>query len=72
MHIYETNHFWGMHFFWWIAWITLLIWIFATPYPIPGQRSRKDAAMDILKRRFATGEIGIEEFQERKSQLESK
>ncbi|OFZ54635.1 MAG: hypothetical protein A3D92_22590 [Bacteroidetes bacterium RIFCSPHIGHO2_02_FULL_44_7] len=72
MYMHESYHFWGMHFFWWIVWIIMLIWIFATPYKIPGQRTKGDAPIDILKKRFALGEIGIDEFQERKKHLESK
>jgi putative membrane protein len=48
----------------------LLFWIFATPYDIPGQRRRKDSPLEILKRRFANGEIKIEEYQEKKKLLE--
>ena len=35
------NYYWGMNFIWWFAWIMLLIWIFAIPYDIPGQRRIK-------------------------------
>lgn len=30
-HMYNWD-FWGMHLFWWVIWIVLLIWIFATPW----------------------------------------
>lgn len=65
-----NNHFWGMHIFWWIVWIIVLVWIFATPYDIPGQRKKKDAPLDILKKRFARGEITKEEYEEKKQFLE--
>jgi putative membrane protein len=65
-----NNHFWGMHVFWWIIWIIVLIWIFAIPYDIPGQRKKKDAPLDILKKRFARGEITKEEYEEKKQFLE--
>ena len=42
----------GMHFIWWFLWIFILIWIFATPYEIPGQRSKKGSPLDILKKVF--------------------
>ncbi len=69
MHYYN-NYFWGMHFFWWVAWIIFIIWIFATPWDIPGQRRKKDTPMDILKKRFANGEITKEEFEEKKKILQ--
>ena len=69
MHYYE-GHFWGMHFIWWIIWLVLLIWIFATPYDIPGQKKKKDAPLDILNRRYANGELSKEEYEERKKVLQ--
>lgn len=68
-HVYE-GHFWGMHWVWWILWIILVFWIFATPWNIPGQRKRKDSPLEILKRRYASGEIDTAEYQERKQLLE--
>ncbi len=68
---YEHYQAFGMHFFWWGLWIFFLIWIFATPYEIPGQRSKKGSPLDILKKRFATGEIKIGEFIEMKKTLEA-
>lgn len=58
-----------MNFIWWFLWIIVLIWIFAIPYNIPGQRTQKDSPLDILKKRFASGEITKEEFQEHKKIL---
>jgi len=63
--------FWGMNLFWWFVWIILLIWIFALPYDIPSQRKRKDSPLDILQKRFASGEITKEEYQEKKKILEN-
>ncbi|MBB5396837.1 SHOCT domain-containing protein [Mucilaginibacter sp. AK015] len=56
-----------MHLVWWFLWVCLLIWIFATPYDIPGQRKRRDSPLDILKKRFAAGEITKDEYRERKN-----
>ena len=68
-HTYEGGHFWGMHLIWWIIWIVVIIWIFATPWDIPGQRTKKDTPLDILKKRFANGEITKEEFDNMKKTL---
>ena len=62
--MYNDYHFWGMHFIWWFVWLSLLFWIFATPYDIPGQRIRRDSPLDILKKRFASGKITKEEYEE--------
>jgi len=64
------NNFWGMDIIWWFAWIMLMFWIFATPYDVPGQRKRKDSPLDILQKRFASGQILNEEYQEKKAILE--
>jgi putative membrane protein len=66
-----NNYFGGMHLLWWVVWIMMLIWIFALPYRIPFQRYKKDSPLDILQRRFASGEITNEEYQEKKKILEN-
>jgi len=68
---YDGYHFWGMHLIWWFVWLMLLFWIFATPYGIPGQRYRKDTPLDILKKRYASGQINDKEYQEKKRIIES-
>jgi putative membrane protein len=66
---YNEYSFWGMHMFWWIVWMILLFWIFATPYDIPGQRRTMSSPLDILQKRFAAGKITKEEYQEAKVTL---
>jgi len=63
-------YYWGMHLIWWMLWIVVLIWIFALPYNIPGQRFRDDSPLRILKKRLAAGQITIAEYQEMKKVLE--
>jgi putative membrane protein len=63
------NNYGGMNFIWWIIWLFFIFWIFATPYKIPGQRMRKDSALDILQKQFAGGTITKEEYQEKKKIL---
>lgn len=59
--------FWGMNLIWWVIMLVLFIWIFATPYEIPGQRRKKESPFENLKRRYAEGEINTIEFKEQKS-----
>jgi putative membrane protein len=66
---YHGFAFWGMDMIWWIVWILLMFWIFATPYKIPGQRYRPDTPLDVLQKLFASGEITTEEYNERKKIL---
>nr|MBC7613947.1 SHOCT domain-containing protein [Pseudopedobacter sp.] len=60
----------GMNFIWWIVWMILIFWIFATPYRIPGQRHKKDTPLDILQKRFASGIISEDEYQQKRKILE--
>ena len=67
---YDNYYFWGMHLAWWFVWLFLLFWIFVTPYDIPGQRTKNNTPLDILKKRLASGQINKEEYQEKKKILE--
>lgn len=70
MHFFN-DHFAGMHFVWWVIWLILLIWIFFVPADIPYQKTKKESPLDILKKRFAQGEISKEEYEESKKVLKS-
>ena len=70
--MYNENYYWGMNLIWWVVWVLLLVWIYAIPYDIPGQRRKKDSALDILKKRFANGQINLEEFHNMKKNIEQK
>ena len=74
---------WGMHPMWWGAWglgmmlMVLLFWVLVIVGLVVGIRwlvgqgreSRSDAALQILRERYATGEINKEEFEARKRDL---
>jgi putative membrane protein len=68
--MYYNNYYWGMNPIWWILWILLLFWVFALPYDIPGQRKRKDSALQILRNRFAAGQITAKEYEDMKKNLQ--
>ena len=59
------NNYGGMNLIWWFIWGIMIFWIFATPYNIPGQRMRKDSPLEILRKRFASGTITKEEYNEK-------
>lgn len=69
--MYYENYYWGMNLLWWVIWFVFIFWIFATPYDIPGQRRRKNSPLDVLKHRYAAGEITPEEYETMKKILES-
>ena len=64
----------GMHMAWWVFWILLIILFFAFLEAEPKQKAkrRRENPVDILKRRYAAGEITTEEYEERKGRLEEK
>jgi putative membrane protein len=68
--IYDS-YYWGMHSIWWLVWLLFLIWIFALPYDIPFQRSRRESPLEILRKRFAAGQVTKEEYHDRKKILEA-
>lgn len=43
---------------------------FATPYNMPGQRKRNEDPLYILQKRFVTGLINTEEYNDKKGLLE--
>lgn len=65
-------NFYGMHLIWWFIWFVMMLWIFATPLYVPFQDKKRDSPLDILKKRFASGHISKEEYQDQKSILETK
>jgi putative membrane protein len=64
------EHFWGMHWIWWILWLGFISWIFLTPWDVPGQRRNSNSPLEILKKRYAAGEINKQEYEEMKKTIE--
>ncbi len=66
---YEGWGFWGMHVFWWLFWIILIVGFFALIDPRPRNRPR-ETPLELLQRRYAAGKISSVEYEERKAKLE--
>ena len=65
------GHFMGGGFMW-IVWILIIAGIFFLfQNAIKGRSTDKETPMDILKKRYARGEIDDEEFKQRHKELES-
>lgn len=60
--------FWGMHLFWWLFWVVLLLAFFSLATPVPRRRVR-ETPLEVLQRRYAAGEISTGEYDERKTRL---
>ncbi|MCG2586965.1 SHOCT domain-containing protein [Rhodohalobacter sulfatireducens] len=58
-----------MMFFWWFLIIALVIILIRAFMNTSQNKQRKETPMDILKRRYAEGEIDEEEFNKRKKEL---
>lgn len=70
MHHYH-EHFGGMHAMWWGFWLILLVFILVLSRYVSFGLQKKDSPLDILKNRFAKGEISKEEYEEAKKILTS-
>ena len=63
--------FFGMHFVWWFIWFVIIMGAFTAYTPIPkSQLKIGELALDILRRRYAAGQITTEEYERRKVVLE--
>jgi len=73
---YHNGHFWGMHVGWWIFWIVLvgvIVWVFSRSTagrgPGPNDHPSRDDPEEILRRRFAAGDIDRDEYEDRLREL---
>ena len=65
---HDGGSFWGMHMFWWLFWVLLIVSFFGVATPVPRSRA-KLTPLDILQRRYAAGEVSTAEYEERKEKL---
>jgi len=59
----------GMMIFWWILIIVILIGFFRYYKTQKSELSEQESALDILKKRYANGEIDKSEFEEKKKDI---
>ena len=68
------DHMWGMHWGWWIFWILMIlfaVWVLTQRRPSASPPQAHESPLDILQRRYASGEISTEEYEERKARLKA-
>lgn len=67
--MFYDHHFIGMHWIWWIIVVGVILLLVFNVIPYRSKTELEEDAMEILKKRFASGEIEREEFEERKKIL---
>jgi len=65
-----NGHYMGMHFWWWVFWIVLLLIITYRLIRDSNEKKSPGDPLEILKRRYARGEITKEEYEKMKKDLE--
>jgi putative membrane protein len=68
--MHDGHHYWGMHFFWWLFWVIIILWAYRTSRKNTNQQAKEDGSLEILKKRFAKGEITKDEYEEIKKILD--
>jgi putative membrane protein len=62
----------GMHVFWWVLLAALLVWAyrFAMSRLNRPTSDGREMPLEVLQRRYATGELTTQQFEERRARLE--
>lgn len=69
MHLIDGGWFWGMHLLWWLFWFLFIAAFFTLLTPVPRHKVR-ETPLQMLRRRYAAGEVSTQEYEERKERLE--
>ena len=64
--MFFDHHFIGMHWLWWIILTVILLLVVFNIIPYRSNSQLQEDALQILKKRFARGEIEKEEYEERR------
>lgn len=65
--------FWfGMHAFWWLFWVIVIIAVVYLLVRAPSdvKQGQRESAHEVLRRRYAAGELTTQEYEERKAVLD--
>ena len=67
--MFYNYDFFGMDLMWWIIWSILIALFFSFFQPVR-RKNIKKAPIDNLQHKFSTGEISVDEYEQRKRVLE--
>lgn len=59
----------GMHWIWWLSWFAFISSFLILSYNAGRKNSGTETPVDILRKRFAKGEISKEEFEEKVKEM---
>ncbi|MEQ1854924.1 MAG: SHOCT domain-containing protein [Longimicrobiales bacterium] len=65
-----TWGFLGMHFFWWLFWVLIIVGFASLFTPVPRDQARqRESPLALLQQRYAAGEISTEDYEQRRAVL---
>jgi len=70
--MFYDHHFMGMHWIWWITIVAFVLLLVFNIIPYRPAIEPTEDALEILRKRFARGEIEQEEFEEREKVLKQR
>jgi len=65
-------YYFGMNIIWWVFWVVAILafWALLVPVPRTLWRQRRETPLEVLQRRYASGELTTTEYDERLQRLE--
>ncbi|MEQ1854928.1 MAG: SHOCT domain-containing protein [Longimicrobiales bacterium] len=65
-----TWGFLGMHLFWWLFWLMIIVGFTSMFTPVPKDQAKHlETPLGLLQRRYAAGEVSTEEYEQRRAVL---
>jgi putative membrane protein len=70
--MYEGGSWFGMHVFWWIFWVIVIVAVVYLFLRASGdtRQAQRESPHEVLRRRYAAGELSTPEYEERKAVLD--
>lgn len=69
---FNNGYLGGMHFIWWGLGLLIIVWILFSRNNITSGITKDEDPLNVLKKRFARGEISKDEYNESKKVLEAR
>ena len=70
--LYDDGYFAGMHTWWWVFWLLVIVAVLAYNWFRPAQIPHRPRLTphELLRRRLASGEIASQQYEEHKALLD--